>query len=512
MILLPIEDQRMSSTALSRPGSPGAIGGPSELESRAAAALRIFATLWAVAVLFHYFAYPMGLIGLNPTLMMLSAVWVLLRPSSLVRFLTMVGLQVAVVAYAYPEGVSNHWLFTVFVNATILLAAAGLLLSRRQPLTPGGLFLRFAPVVRIEVLVLYFFVVFHKLNRDFLNPEVSCATTLYTEIAEAYALPSPSWMLAVLPVGTLIIETAIPLLLVVRRTRVAGALLGVVFHAGLALSPAHTYSDFSSMLYAGYFLFLPYDFAGTLRSQWVETRIGQALIALWDRGTLPRAIKMGLVALAAIIVTNWVYQAVHGKALFTLFPAMTLRYALIFVWVLYAGFVLAILVRAARAVPLPSVVRPLDALMLPSPALAVLPLLLLLNGFNPYLGFKTESSFSMFSNLRTEGGQANHLLVPPGVQVAGFQNDLVQILDSSDPILRMIADDEHVLLLPFVEFKRKALTRKNASVTYIHNGERIVVPRIGDDPVLSRPEPFLHQKLLTFRTVDTYEKGFRCSH
>ena len=56
------------------------------------------------------------------------------------------------------------------------------------------------------------------------------------------------------------------------------------------------------------------------------------------------------------------------------------------------------------------------------------PLLVVLNGMCPYLGLKTDSSFAMFSNLRTEPGFANHLVMPHGPQPFGFQGDLVRLV------------------------------------------------------------------------------------
>ena len=38
----------------------------------------------------------------------------------------------------------------------------------------------------------------------------------------------------------------------------------------------------------------------------------------------------------------------------------------------------------------------------------------------------------MFSNLQTENGRTNHLIVPAGIQITNWQYDLVEIIDSSD--------------------------------------------------------------------------------
>ena len=61
-----------------------------------------------------------------------------------------------------------------------------------------------------------------------------------------------------------------------------------------------------------------------------------------------------------------------------------------------------------------------------APALLIFPVLVLFHGFSPYLGLRTVPAFSMYSNLRTEGGLTNHWFMPSrALRVAGFQEDLV---------------------------------------------------------------------------------------
>lgn len=476
-------------------------------------AFNIFSFLWAAATLFHYAAYPERDTGLGVFLLLLVAMGVLLRPGSLVLFMTMIGLQVAVVVNTLPMGVSNHWLFTFIVNLTIFVALGRLAISKQRKINGGNLFLEFAPVVRVEVIVLYFFAVLHKLNWDFLNPEVSCATALYSDLAGGFPfLPMADWTLATLPYVTLIVEAAIPLLLCFRRTRVAGVLLGLLFHAMLALNPAHTYYDFSSMVYAGYFLFIPYDYVAKLRTHWAGMAIGRWVEGLTDSGLLRRGFRFLLAVLAVVLAVNWMHMIVTDEPVFTAVSGLVgaLKIANIVVWALYAAAVIAIFTRAALADRIVRAVRGIDRISLRSPALALMPLLLLFIGFNPYFGLKTETSFSMFSNLQTEGGRNNHLFLPTEYQVTRYQDDLVRVIETTHPYLQEKAEEGY--LFPYFEFKRVIGGAKNASVTYIRNGEMRTVPRVGDDPDLSQSEPFLLRKLLRFRPVDTSGAGVRCTH
>jgi NADH:ubiquinone oxidoreductase subunit 6 (subunit J) len=91
----------------------------------------------------------------------------------------------------------------------------------------------------------------------------------------------------------------------------------------------------------------------------------------------------------------------------------------------YAGAVLAIFLFTLRhnRIEFPSA-RTL--LTVRTPGLLLIPALLFANGLMPYLGLKTETSFAMYSNLRTEGGYSNHWLMPASLQVWDYQRDLSQ--------------------------------------------------------------------------------------
>ncbi|HEY6880274.1 MAG TPA: hypothetical protein VI299_19760, partial [Polyangiales bacterium] len=128
--------------------------------------------------------------------------------------------------------IPNHIVLALLVNGTLLLAMA--LAPRHGP--PRVVF--YAQLVRAlrgALLVLYFWVVVHKLNRDFLDPTVSCAVTLYRDMRELYPrLPSSAGVEHATIWATLAIETLIPWLLLTRFA-LAGMLLGLGFHGLLAL-------------------------------------------------------------------------------------------------------------------------------------------------------------------------------------------------------------------------------------------------------------------------------------
>jgi hypothetical protein len=148
----------------------------------------------------------------------------------------------------------------------------------------------------------------------------------------------------------------------------------------------------------------------------------------------------------------------------------------------------------------------------------MIPLLALGNGATSYL--------SMFSNLRTEGGQTNHVLIPAGrFFVADYQNDLVriefvdQMLPEKWPWWVRLAGgsrwvDRHSRWLaetpctrvPFVEVRRalqlwREIGVTNVALVYEHHGERDETTDAFSEPALMRPLSFWERRLMAFRAV-----------
>jgi hypothetical protein len=190
----------------------------------------------------------------------------------------------------------------------------------------------------------------------------------------------------------------------------------------------------------------------------------------------------------------------------------TLSYAFEAAWWVYAPLLLALLLLALRAVR-PRWPSARQLFSHPAPALVVVPILVLLNGVAPYLGLKTETAVSMFSNLRTEQG-SNHFLVRRTADLAGLQGDLVRIESSRDPELRLVAARGY--LLPLFELRayvqeRARIGDPDVALTSVRAGRRRSVASAGRDPELAARAPFLARALIAFRPVSA-GPGSPCRH
>ena len=115
----------------------------------------------------------------------------------------------------------------------------------------------------------------------------------------------------------------------------------------------------------------------------------------------------------------------------------------------------------------------------------------------------------MYSNLRTEGGQTNHWLMPASLQVWDYQRDLVKIHRTSVGRIQRLAN--RGFQWTYFEFKWLMRDYPNASVTFEHNGVVRRVRRVRDDPELMQPDNALMRKMLKFRPIADWERP-SCIH
>ena len=111
-----------------------------------------------------------------------------------------------------------------------------------------------------------------------------------------------------------------------------------------------------------------------------------------------------------------------------------------------------------------------------------MPLGLLLFGLTSYFGLRTAGNFSMYSNLRTEAGRSNHLVLGDNqLKWASYQDDVVRIVDIGNGAkIRRYLNRWGKLegnLLPLVEFRKLLLKWRK---------ERKVIP--DDGGIQGRPD------------------------
>lgn len=384
--------------------------------------------------------------------------------------------------------VSNHWLL-MGITALGLLPIAATRAVRGEP--GDAWFESVRPVIGSQLLLLYAFATLAKLNAGFFDPTLSCASAHYAWLVERVPfLPSATtpWIPAAAMAGTLLAEGGLPLLLLFRRTRMAGVFGVWSFHLVLGVNGFY---DFSSVAAAYAATFLP---ARTLEG-WGEVRGRVPVVARVCRGAERFASsRLGPSVAVASLLLLALAPVLAGTPPDSLrvFAFRLGRVVWLPLW-LALGAALLLAWRHAPAGEPERVRRRPPLLAWLAPALVVA------NGLSPYLGLKTENSFAMYSNLQTEGGQWNHALLPESLRVFPFQDEPVRILGSSDPTLRQYAE-QRLRIVPFA-LRVHLRDRPGASVRYEAEGRVRNASRAALDGFLAAPVNPALAKLFQFRPV-----------
>lgn len=256
-----------------------------------------------------------------------------------------------------------------------------------------------AAVVRTLTVGTYFLAAFHKVNRDFLNPTVSCASGGMHVLAEHYesgvVAGAADWRLW--PYLFLAAECGLVVTAIARPAW--GAIYAALLHLPLTI------------------IFAP-AFAFTMASGWV------ALLQEDELRQLGRSLRRRwrvVLILAAIPIT--LSLGLPPYARWRTDPDWCVKEAVL--WVVLAWLLVAYVERRASG----PAVRWLGAWReLASPSArrwsALAGLLWLLNGLTPYSGVNFQHTGAMLSNLRVDHGCYNHLLVPESVR---FREEYIRL-------------------------------------------------------------------------------------
>ena len=327
----------------------------------------------------------------------ISIVGTLLFPRSLILFSTMLSSSVFYnVGVRWPF-VANHILLESLINL-VILGAIGMTLVREYRTTSEAdvevrnqIFDRFAPVVGAIVILMYYLIFVTKLNWDFFNLETSCVTFFYEDVLSRFSflpLPSDQWTIVAMLWIFLIIEIVLPVLLCFRQTRYSAFVVGLPFHLLLGLIGHRTFSAF---IFALYGLFCVDSVAKLLAKLRTSLGSDRTIRIVWT-------VRILFVSAGFIFGVHYLmaggYDSEIGRP-----PLRAIGYRLWFFW----SIIIAILFFSAIARSY--VCRDSSPTLIWSSRPGLLWLMLpvvFLNGMSPYLGLKTETSFAMYSSLRTE--------------------------------------------------------------------------------------------------------------
>jgi hypothetical protein len=426
-----------------------------------------------------------------------AALAVLVRPASPVRLMLLVATLVAECIRQLPDPVNHQVLLGILGAALGLWWLALLARSPDVALDPAQLYDRIAPFLRSGFILMWALAALAKLNVGFMDTASTCAVWILESIP-LVAVP-PAVVPAVI-VGTLAVELSLPVLLAFHRTRPFALLVALPFHA---LSALAGHSWFSGLAWAFYALFLPPAVLAR------ATLVARTLLPPWLRravdATSARPWPVILAGAVAFVVGHYVLVPALGA-----FAGGARNWGAILVCLGWMAFTSVVLWRL-RGAWFPNAPRPRARLAVRDYVLVAGLLVLVLNGASPYLGLKTTAAFTMFSNLRTEPGHWNPLLVPEAARVFGWLGGGdVRFVRTDDPAMQAeIADDEteHIVLMGA---RRIAAQYPDATVDYTVDGVPRTAAPVASDPVLGRPLSLAEEWFGATRSYGTAERT--CLH
>lgn len=441
----------------------------------ATVALQAFCALLALGEIGHLIQRGGDTFSVRP-LVFGAAVWALARPGirSLVALLA--GLAVELVA-DLPDPFNHTFVLGITGGAVALAWAAQ---HGRDWTTDSVAFLgRVAPLLRLVIVVTWLIAWFAKLNRGFLEPASSCAVWIAGQVPGATV---PSGLAGAVVVVALATELAVPVFLLVRATRTWGVALAWAFH-GVAALAGHT--AFSGLAWPFYLLFLDPQVVASAVERLRHRVPAELRQHPWSRRREPWILVwMAIVGLDAAI------GQVDGAARMHRYVPL-LAFSVVVAATLWA---VGDVVRRRRQFGQATAGT---ASMRAGALGAVVLAIILVNAASPYAGAKSLWSLTMYSNLRTEPGHWNHLIVPEDVRVLGWQDDLVRIDDAADEeVARALGLDWPAAptLVPAMQVAQVADRHPDAEVTV--DGQVLALDTLAGSP---RSEPLA--SLINIRAV-----------
>lgn len=444
----------------------------------------------------------------------------------------------------FPD-VANHVNIAIYCNLVMMLGIIYSLVRIHDFPTDDDYFVMMRPLLQSTVILVYFLAGFHKLNADFVDPDVSCITTLLGGLsAMARSKLAGVPVALILAAGILAVACRLLSSTPRRRHRQLGlAAIGLTILAALLVlhrafgipAPARTAVILAMLaivigweLVGGPLLALPRLQAPLLAFSWAM-HATLALIGFVDFGALALSLlftfvpppylelltrRLRVPRLGRSLPPAHLYFAINVvggilSGLHQLRPSLNLRLAgallfnvssLVFVWPILAAVVASTPRPVWAGVSLSSGRTPRWMFIWPA--------LLLLHGSTSYLGLRTAGNFSMFSNLRTEGAGSNHFLLGSNsLKFWSYQEDAVQFIRIDDRRARIGYQYQPLQgqQLPVVEFRKliHAWTRAGSTIpmTFEYRGRIYSTDDIMNDPVWRTGARDWEMVLLDFRVI-----------
>lgn len=428
---------------------------------------------------------------------LISAGIAIYKPKNLYLFSIPLILFCFLNVYRLPR-IPNHIFVSLLINATILISLPLFYTKQRSiEASIAVWFGKLAPYLRLELIIIYFFAVLHKLNADYFNPEISCGKVLYEEIAQIYHLPQSEFFNIASLYGGITLEIAIPLLLLFQRTRLMIIILAIAFHFFLSLDTNFSIVGFTLKMYALLILFLPEEVVNKI------VEIGLLKFKTYYHFLFKYSFLLVVLSLFFFIIEliffknwHWGRSILQTRILVIFFVELCILVGLLYVFIKYR-FDYKTYTSIFNFKPKFSL-------------LTLFILLLLFNGYAPYMGLKTITTLSMFSNLYVEDSTNNHFFMPSACLFFDYPKESIKVVSSDLQVLSNTISKERIIYLEFQRILQNNRSKK-FKVSYEYKGRVFNLDFPKDyDSSYWESLPYLVRKFVIFRNLPMEGKPCHC--
>lgn len=335
-----------------------------------------------------------------------GSLWVLVNLNYF-SLVAMTAPKMIYVASAFPF-VINHYLLIGILNLIIVIAVITAGLTNNKFLLGSQ---AFKNILRAGILIPYSFAALSKLNTDFLFGGNSCAYDLIDKSAVFLGVNNSSYTTFMgfintqrwLPFLVAAIELAVPILLLIPRTRMWGILLVIPFHLLITFSPTAPALGFTMLLVVMMIPFLT-DAANDRLALWLHNT--RKKVGLTETGFLLGALGAYVGVAYYLTGTSWSIAGSKMGSWVVTQPATITMGALI----MLAAWKTKTMGLPTEQINPVSNSKPVNKIFLvvawgiivATTAVATM----------PYLAGQNIPSFSMYSNIQIDENGSNHILVP----------------------------------------------------------------------------------------------------
>lgn len=451
--------------------------------------------------------------------------------------------------FHFPE-VANHVNLILIINFTLLAGAVYTWLSPRFT-TDNDYYRIISPIIRIFLILVYFWAGFHKLNRDFFNTDYSCASSTFINIirmlfSSTLGIPSLIILGAISSIfiyKTIFQEYKHLLLSLLNNSLIKVLLISLsilILAAGLSIYFFNLIEVVKFLaLLATAIVVIVWELAGSVLLFIPACQAAVFFVSMFMHLVLA---PIGFVDFGALIFALWLtfipqnYYSNFNLPVKLPKSNIQLNRSLLYVFINIVGGIIAgvyhlaypyfnnkaltgiIFIASVLIVIAPSVKT-----ILANPKswqgvaifnrqtprfLYIFALVLSFWAMTPYLGLRTAGNFSMFSNLRTERDVSNHLLLGNNpLKIWDYQEDVVKFREIDDEKARVghkyrpLKDN----YLPVVEFKKLIYKWTQAKykvpLVFEHDGRIYNTSDIVNDPIWRTPKRNWEMVMMDFRVI-----------